>query len=155
MLEQQLAAAQAEVNMLRGRLGAATAQLCAAATPSNPALLAVLRVRAYCSQSPMCSNSAGPAQLCAYAVRSTSNVVVSRAEQCSVSISCKRSGVSRRRWERTPAQAVSGGARRTKWRSRECAVAPQHRCRMQHQGRCAQLPDGHIHSSRAHAPAEG
>ena len=46
MLEQQLAALQAETASLRGRLGAATAQLCAAATPSNPALMAVLKVRA-------------------------------------------------------------------------------------------------------------
>jgi hypothetical protein len=44
MLEQQLAALQVEVSTLRGRLGAATAQLCAAATPSNPALMAVLKV---------------------------------------------------------------------------------------------------------------
>jgi hypothetical protein len=46
MVEQQLAALQVEVSTLRGRLGAATAQLCAAATPSNPALMAVLKVRA-------------------------------------------------------------------------------------------------------------
>lgn len=45
MLEQQLADAQAEAAALRGRLGATTAQLCATATPSNPALLAVLKVR--------------------------------------------------------------------------------------------------------------
>lgn len=43
MLEQQLAAAQQEAAGLRGRLDSATAQLCAAATPSNPALLAVLK----------------------------------------------------------------------------------------------------------------
>lgn len=49
MLEQQVAALQAEVGALRGRLGAATTQLCAAATPSNPALMAVLKVRA-CSE---------------------------------------------------------------------------------------------------------
>ena len=46
MLEQQVASLQAEAGALRGRLGAATTQLCAAATPSNPALMAVLKVRA-------------------------------------------------------------------------------------------------------------
>ncbi len=45
MLEQQLEAARAEAAALKGRLDAAMGQLCAVATPSNPQLLNILKVK--------------------------------------------------------------------------------------------------------------
>lgn len=46
MLEGQLEAQAGEARRLRGRLDAALRELCAAATPSNPRLLHILKARA-------------------------------------------------------------------------------------------------------------
>lgn len=130
MLEQQLADSQAEAAALRGRLGAATAQLCAAATPSNPALLAVLKVWMAVRLQDLCTCASADAPAAASVLR---HITTFATLQCRLwtpfaGARCVWTAPTRRQpWARMRQRRASGAAHRMRSRSHGCAAAaPRH-----------------------------